>query len=274
MKNYTPIGIFDSGFGGLTVFKAIARLLPDYDYLYLGDNARAPYGSKSFDQVYKYAKEGVKYLMAQGCELVVLACNTASAKALRQIQQKDLPKISPSKRVLGVIRPTAEVIGKYSDSKEIGIMATKGTVESESYLMEIRHFFPDLKVHQQACPIWVPLIENGEWDNPGGDFFVGKYIKQLSAQSSKIDAILLGCTHYPVLREKIKSHLAPEVKVITQGEIIAKSLQDYLKRHQDLEKKCTKNGQRIFLTTGYKATFDQHAPLFFGEKISSQQVVL
>jgi glutamate racemase len=270
LKNQ-PIGIFDSGYGGLTVFRSIADQLPGYDYIYLGDNARAPYGNRSFHTIHQYTWECVQMLFKMGCPLVILACNTASAKALRTIQQQDLQKEYPAKRVLGVIRPTAEVIGQYTQTKEIGVLGTKGTVQSGSYLIEINHFFPDINVYQQACPLWVPLIENGEYNKPGADYFVKKYLDQVLAQSDQIDTLLLACTHYPLLQEKIKAYLPGHIKVIAQGDIVAKSLQDYLHRHPEMEKKLSKNAtQQFFTTSDDTEDFDHHASLFFSEQVKSE----
>jgi len=270
-----PIGIFDSGYGGLTVFRSIANLLPEYDYVYLGDNARAPYGNRSFNTIHQYTWECVQILFNMGCPLVILACNTASAKALRTIQQRDLLNEEPTKRVLGVIRPTAEVIGDYSKSKEIGVLGTKGTVQSGSYLIEINHFFPDVKVHQQACPLWVPLVENGEHDQPGADYFVKKYLDQVLAQSDKIDTLLLACTHYPLLQEKIEAYLPANIQVVPQGDIAAKSLEDYLQRHPEMEQKLTKGGtQEFFNTSDDTLDFDHHASMFFGEPVKSEYIPL
>ena len=269
-----PIGIFDSGYGGLTVLKEILNKLPQYDYLYLGDNARAPYGNRSFDTVYHYTLQCVKWLFSQNCNLIILACNTASAKALRTIQQNDLPEIAPDKRVLGVIRPTTEVIGKYSESKNIGILATSGTVSSNSYTIEIEKFFPDLKVYQEACPMWVPLIENNEHHTHGADFFVKKNIHEIFGKGEKIDVLLLACTHYPLLKEKIEEYMPVGVKLISQGEIVADSLSNYLQRHPEIENKCSKNGKRIFYTTDSTEDFDTHAEIFFGENVQSRHVDL
>ena len=269
-----PIGIFDSGFGGLTVLKEIVQKLPAYDYIYLGDNARAPYGNRSFETVYRYTLECVQWFFEQQCPLVILACNTASAKALRTIQQNDLPKIDASKRVLGVIRPTAEIIGNYSASKKIGILATSGTVNSDSYLLEIEKFFPGFKVYQQACPLWVPLIENEEYDGPGADYFVRKYIDQLLEQSADIDTILLACTHYPLLLTKIKEYIPAGINILSQGEIVANSLVDYLQRHTEIEKKISREGSRIFYTTDSAEDFDKHAGIFYGPLICSKHIHL
>jgi glutamate racemase len=264
-----PIGVFDSGYGGLTILRELVKELPQYDYLYLGDNARAPYGTRSFDTVYHYTLECVKHLFSKGCYLVVLACNTASAKALRNIQQLDLPHIAPERRVLGVIRPTTEVVGTFTESQHIGIFATAGTVASESYLVEIEKFFPNVNVYQEACPMWVPLIENGEFDSEGADYFVQKHINHLLEQSPKIDAVLLGCTHYPLLIKKIRQFLPAHIRIINQAEIVAHSLADYLQRHPEIEAKCSKNGQRTFYTTDSTDAFDRHSKVFFGEEVRS-----
>lgn len=266
-----PIGIFDSGYGGLTVFRSIIEQLPGYDYIYMGDNARAPYGNRSFSTIHQYTWECVQWMFDQGCPLVILACNTASAKALRTIQQQDLKQIGdPSKRVLGVIRPTAEVIGDYTKTKEIGVLGTKGTVQSGSYLLEIQNFFPDIKVYQQACPLWVPLIENGEYDKPGADFFVQLYLDQIMAQSPNIDTILLACTHYPIIQGKIKTHLPEGVNVVGQGDIVAQSLVKYLNRHPEIEQKLSRNGEnKFYTTTDDTADFDHHASLFFSAPVKS-----
>jgi glutamate racemase len=269
----TPIGIFDSGIGGLTVFRSIAEQLPGYDYIYLGDNSRAPYGNRSFNTIHQYTWECVQWLFKQGCPLIILACNTASAKALRTIQQKDMQGLDPSKRVLGVIRPTAEVIGNYSTTKEIGVLGTTGTVQSESYPIEIQKFFSDLKVYQQACPLWVPLVESGEYEKPGSDYFIKEYLDQIMAQSANIDTLLLACTHYPLLLDKIKAHLPANVNVIAQGDIVAKSLVDYLQRHPELEQKLSKEGARQFYTTtDDTADFDHHASRFFSAPVTSKFV--
>ena len=240
------------------------------DYLYLGDNARSPYGTRSFESVYSYTRECVFKLFDAGCPLVILACNTASAKALRTIQQKDLPKMDPHLRVLGVIRPTAEVIGTYSRTGKVGVLGTKGTVVSGSYPMEIGKTFPQLQVFQQACPMWVPLIENNEHLGPGADHFVQKYVQELMQQAPDIDSILLGCTHYPLLADKIGKYVAPGVSIVSQGEIVAASLKDYLHRHPEMENVCSKGGTRRFLTTDDTATFDAHASIFFGSPVRSE----
>jgi glutamate racemase len=274
MQKANPIGVFDSGYGGLTVLKEIVRRLPEYDYLYLGDNARAPYGNRSFDTVYHYTLECVEWFFEQGCSLVILACNTASAKALRTIQQNDLPRIAPGKRVLGVIRPTTEIIGTFSESNSIGILATNGTVASGSYPVEIAKFFPDLKVYQEACPMWVPLVENNEHQNAGADFFIKKNLDEIFQKGGDIDTILLACTHYPLLKDKITEYLPAGVKLVSQGEIVANSLADYLQRHPAIEKLCSKNGHRSFYTTDSPDDFDNHATVFFGEAVRSQHMNL
>jgi glutamate racemase len=268
-----PIGVFDSGYGGLTVFKSIAKLLPGYDYIYLGDNVRAPYGNRSFKTIHQYTWECVQLLFEMGCPMVVLACNTASAKALRTIQQQDLKNADPAKRVLGVIRPTAEVIGNYTQTKQIGVLGTRGTVQSNSYGIEIGNFFPDVKVYQQACPLWVPLIENAEHDKPGADYFVKQYLDQILAQSADIDTILLACTHYPLLQTKIEAYLPDHIQVVSQGDIVAQSLQNYLYRHPEMEMKLSKNAtHQFFTTTDDTLDFDQNATMFFSGKVTSAYV--
>ena len=269
-----PIGVFDSGYGGLTVFRSIADLLPQYDYIYLGDNGRAPYGNRSFETVHQYTLECVEWFFKMGCPLVILACNTASAKALRTIQQKDLPGIAPDKRVLGVIRPTAEVIGSYTHTNSVGVLGTKGTINSGSYEIEINKFFPQIRVHQLACPMWVPLVEYGEYKSAGADYFVQKYLYQLLSQSPDIDTILLACTHYPLLMDKIKKYLPANINVVSQGAIVANSLADYLQRHPEMEIALSKRGKMSFYTTDDTADFDNHATDFFGKKIQSEYLQL
>lgn len=270
-----PIGIFDSGYGGLTVLKSIKASLPQYDYIYLGDNARAPYGPRSFDQVYQYTLQAVQWFFKQGCPLVILACNTASAKALRTIQQNDLEKIAPdNRRVLGVIRPTAEVIGQFSHTGHVGVLGTKGTVMSESYVLEISKFFPEVVVSQEACPMWVPLIENDEYQKPGADYFVKQHIDNLLGRDKQIDCILLGCTHYPLLREKIARYIPAGMQLIEQGRIVADSLGSYLHRHPQMETRCSKAGQLSFYTTGDTGDFNFHAAQFYGSPVFSQQITL
>lgn len=274
MSTLSPIGVFDSGYGGLTVLKEFVKRLPGYDYIYLGDNARAPYGPRSFATVYEYTLQAVKWLFQQGCPLVILACNTASSKALRTIQQNDLSKINGEKRVLGVIRPTVEIVGNYTRSKHIGILGTNGTVQSQSYPIEIEKFFPEIKVYQHACPLWVPLVENNEYASAGADYFIKKDLNDLLNNSHEIDTILLGCTHYPLLLKKIEKFLPKHIKIISQGEIVALSLADYLIRHKALEAKCSKKGQLSFFTTDSTSDFDRHSAVFFGKKVSSQHVDL
>ncbi len=269
-----PIGVFDSGYGGLTILKELKKQLPEYDYLYLGDNARSPYGTRSFETVYEYTLQAVKWFFENDCRLVILACNTASAKALRNIQQLDLPKIAPNNRVLGVIRPSSEVLGNYSTSGHVGIMATSGTVQSDSYIIEMSKFFPDIKVYQQACPMWVPLIENGEYDHAGADYFVKAYLDQLFSQSKDIDSILLACTHYPLLEPKIKAYLPEGVKLVSQGNIVADSLAKYLQNHPEIDQNCSKKGQIEFFTTDNPLTFEKQASLFFGQKIEAKHTDL
>jgi glutamate racemase len=264
-----PIGVFDSGYGGLTVLKEIVRKLPQYDYIYLGDNARSPYGNRSFDTVYHYTLECVEWFFKQGCSLVILACNTASAKALRTIQQNDLPKIAPDKRVLGVIRPTTEIIGNFSETGSAGILATNGTVASMSYPVEIAKFFPELRVYQEACPMWVPLVENNEYESHGADYFIKKNLHSLFEKGTKIDVVLLACTHYPLLKEKIEEHIPVGVKLLSQGDIVATSLVEYLQRHPEIESLCSKKGGRVFYTTDATEDFDNHATIFFGEPVQS-----
>lgn len=274
MQTTNPIGVFDSGYGGLTVLKDITAKLPQYDYIYLGDNARAPYGNRSFETVYQYTLQCVKWFFEQGCSLVILACNTASAKALRTIQQNDLPVLAPGKRVLGVIRPTAEVIGNFSETQSVGVLATSGTVASESYPMEIGKFFPQVKVYQEACPMWVPLIENNEHTGHGADFFVKKNLHNIFEKGEDIDVLLLACTHYPLLKDKIEEYLPVAVKLMTQGEIVAESLADYLLRHPELEKQCSKNSTRVFYTTDSTDDFDNHAALFYGDPVKAKHIDL
>lgn len=269
-----PIGIFDSGYGGLTVLREIKNRLPQYDFIYLGDNARTPYGSRSFETVYEYTLESVKWLFSKGCPLIVLACNTASAKALRTIQQKYLPQSDAEKRVLGVIRPTAEIIGNYSKSKKIGILGTKGTVKSDSYPIEIKKFFPSATVFQHACPMWVPLVENNEYNSEGADYFIKKDLDNLLEVDAGIDTVLLACTHYPLLINKIKKYLPSNVSVISQGKIVAESLADYLERHPEIKDKCSKNNTLRFYTTDSTTDFDQHSEIFFGTKVNSVHIDL
>lgn len=274
MNSKHPIGVFDSGFGGLTVLKEIVKTLPQYDYLYLGDNARAPYGTRSFETVYEYTLQCVKQLFEMGCPLVILACNTASAKALRNIQQKDLPQLAPNKRVLGVIRPTTEVVGKYSKTGHVGVLGTSGTVSSNSYPIEIEKFYPSITVHQEACPMWVPLVENNEFESAGADFYVEKHLSNLLSKEKNIDTLILGCTHYPLLINKINKHLPTGITVLSQGEIVANSLVDYLQRHTELEKELSKGKSIDFYTTDSPENFDKAGTIFFGKEVKSKHLAL
>lgn len=270
---YRPIGIFDSGYGGLTVFKSIADKLPGYDYIYLGDNKRAPYGNRSFETVYEYTIECVEWLFNMGCPLIILACNTASAKALRTIQQRDLQRF-PGKKALGVIRPTAEAIGKFTHAGHVGIFGTIGTVTSESYPIEIHNFYPEIKVSQQACPTLVHMIENNEHHTEAADALVRKYANELMEQDADIDAVLLACTHYPLIMDTFKKYLPAHVNVIAQGDIVAGSLADYLARHPEIEKQVTKTGVTHFYTTDSTEDFDEHATIFFGKEVKSEHLNL
>lgn len=272
MPDSGPIGVFDSGYGGLTVLKEIKLLLPQYDYLYLGDNARAPYGPRSFETVYQYTLQCVQWFFRKGCSLVILACNTASAKALRTIQQNNLPIIAPEKRVLGVIRPTTERIGELTKTGKVGVLGTAGTVKSQSYPIEIKKFYPEVEVLQEACPMWVPLIENNEYENEGADFFIKKNLNNIMRQSSEIDTVLLACTHYPLIKEKIQGFLPPHINVVSQGKIVAESLKDYLDRHGEIEKRCSKNGNVLFYTTDSTEDFNRHGSIFFGQAVISDHV--
>ena len=272
MRKQGPIGVFDSGYGGLTVLKDIRDRLPEYDYLYLGDNARAPYGTRSFDVVYEYTLEAVKELFSRGCSLVILACNTASAKALRTIQQNDLPLLAPDKRVLGVIRPSTEVIGRLTGTVHVGILATEGTVRAESYLIELKKFAPEIKVVQQACPMWVPLIENHRHESDAGKLFIREDVDALMQRDPRIDTIVLACTHYPIIKNYIQSILPDHVNVISQGKIVAEKLENYLERHPEIEKRCSRNAQVNFLTSENTEVFDQKASAFIGHHVRSHHV--
>ena len=273
-SNAGAIGVFDSGYGGLTVLSEIRKLLPDYDYIYLGDNSRSPYGSRSFDIVYEFTRQAVEALFGMGCSLVILACNTASAKALRTIQQNDLPFISPEKRVLGVIRPTVEIVDKITRNGHIGILGTIGTIQSQSYTLEINKFFPDFKVIGQPCPLWVPLVENNEYDNDGADYFIEKYIDQLLQKDSLIDTVILGCTHYPLLYNKIRKFLPDHIELISQGPYIAESLKDYLRRHPEMNNLCSENGTMRFFTTESSEKFEEAASVFLGMDIEATKIEL
>lgn len=269
-----PIGVFDSGYGGLTILHQVRSVLPQYDYLYLGDNARAPYGPRSFDVVYQFTREAVVKLFSMGCHLVILACNTASAKALRTIQQNDLPQLDPSRRVLGVIRPTAECIGTITQTRHVGVLATEGTIKSESYVLEIKKLWPDITVTGVACPLWVPLIENNEYDTPGADYFVKKRIDTLMLRDPAIDSVILGCTHYPLLLDKILKHTPRGVRVIPQGEYVAASLKDYLTRHPEMEAKCTRHASCRYFTTENSDKFRESARLFLHEDVEVETITL
>lgn len=269
-----PIGIFDSGYGGLTILKAIRELLPQYDYAYLGDNARAPYGTRSFDIVYQFTRQAVLKLFEMGCQLVILGCNTASAKALLSIQQNDLPNIDPLRRVLGVIRPTAEVVGKLTETKHVGILATPGTIKSDSYNIEINKLWPELSVTGVACPLWVPIVENNEATGAGADYFVKKRIDHILWLDPDIDTLILGCTHYPILMPKIKQYVPEGVKIVSQGEYVAESLKDYLARHTDMDARCTKNGTVRYYTTENADKFKEAARIFITEDIQVEHIDL
>lgn len=278
MSNYPkqpgPIGVFDSGYGGLTILHGIRQLLPEYDYIYLGDNARAPYGSRSFEVVYEFTRQAVLKLFEMGCHLVILGCNTASAKALRSIQQNDLPKLAPNRRVLGVIRPTAEVIGSLTHTRHVGILATEGTIRSESYNIEIKKLWPDIKVTGIACPLWVPIIENNEADSPGADYFVKKRIDHIMRLDPDIDTLVLGCTHYPILMPKILKYVDRGVKIVPQGEYVADSLKDYLHRHPEMDALCTKQGNVQYYTTENPDKFKENALIFLKDDIQVERITL
>jgi len=273
-KELGPIGVFDSGFGGLTILKQFSKSLPEYNYIYLGDNARAPYGNRSFDTVYHYTLQAVKWLFSQGCHLVILACNTASAKALRTIQQNDLPKIDPKRRVLGVIRPSAEIVGQLTKTNHVGILGTVGTVVSESYPLEIKKLFNNIHTYQHACPMWVPLIENNEYANIGAEYFYKKDIKKILEKSELIDTIILGCTHYPLIIDALKKIVPSKIKLVSQDKIVATSLKDYLQRHPEINAKCKKDGIIKFYTTDDSSIFDVRSKIFFGKNISSSKIIL
>lgn len=273
-KTAGPIGVFDSGYGGLTILHGIRQLLPEYDYIYLGDNARAPYGSRSFDVVYQFTRQAVVKLFSMGCHLVILGCNTASAKALRSIQQRDLPELDPARRVLGVIRPTAEVIGTLTKSRHVGVLATEGTVKSQSYNLEIQKLWPDIKVTGVACPLWVPIIENNEADSPGADYFVKKRIDHIMRLDPDIDALILGCTHYPILMPKIMKYVPNGVRIVPQSEYVADSLKNYLSRHQEIDKLCTKGATARYYTTENADKFKENARIFLPDDIKVEHIEL
>ena len=275
LQSAGAIGIFDSGYGGLTILSKIREQMPQYDYIYLGDNARAPYGTRSFEVVYQFTLQAVEKLFKLGCQLVILACNTASAKALRTIQQVNLPNIDSSKRVLGVIRPTAECIGQLTQTRHVGILATAGTIKSESYIIEINKLFPDITVVGEACPMWVPLVENNEYDSKGSDYFVQKHLNQILNKDTEIDTLILGCTHYPLLMKKIRQFTPPHIRIVAQGEYVAISLEDYLKRHPEMDERCTKRGTCRFLTTESTSKFEESASIFLQqEEINVESISL
>jgi glutamate racemase len=275
MNGKSPVGIFDSGYGGLTIFDDIRRLLPEYDYIYLGDNARAPYGSRSFEIVYRFTRQAVMRLFGEGCPLVILACNTASAKALRTIQQLDLPvSDDSSRRVLGIIRPTAEALGSMSKTRHIGVLGTAGTISSDSYALEIAKLYPDMTVTGEACPMWVPLVENREYDSDGADYFIRKNIEHLFATDALIDTLALGCTHYPLLEAKIRKYLPQGVRLFFQGPCVAKSLKDYLVRHSEMSCRLSKDGESRFMTTESEAKFSETASLFLNHPVKVERIVM
>lgn len=273
-KESGPIGIFDSGYGGLTIYDEIQKLLPQYDYIYLGDNARTPYGTRSFDVVYEFTRQAVNNLFRQGCQIVILACNTASAKALRTIQQVDIPSLDPNRRVLGIIRPTVEHIGDVTRSNHVGVLATEGTIKSLSYPLEIRKLFPDIEVTGEACPMWVPLVETNEYTSDGADYFVKRHIDNLLSRDPLIDTIILGCTHYPILMEKIRKYTPEGVTLLTQGAAVAASLKEYLERHPSMDALCTKGGNTLFFTTESGGKFGAQASLFLHHPICVKTVDL
>lgn len=273
-SNPGPIGVFDSGYGGLTILSKIREALPEYDYIYLGDNARTPYGTRSFEVVYEFTLQAVTKLFEMGCHLVILACNTASAKALRSIQIHDLPQLDPSRRVLGVIRPTVECIGDITRSRHIGVLATAGTIKSESYPLEIHKLFPDIRVSGEACPLWVPLVENNEAQGDGTDYFIRKYIDELLSKDAEIDTVILGCTHYPLLLPKIRQYMPAGITTVAQGELVAKSLKDYLHRHPEMDNQCTKGGKCLYCTTEAEEKFIESASTFLNESVTVQRIEL
>lgn len=269
-----PIGVFDSGYGGLTILRELRAAMPQYDYLYLGDNARAPYGTRSYDIVYRYTLQAVTTLFERGCHLVILACNTASAKALRTIQQNDLPQLDPNRRVLGVIRPTAEEVGSITKSRHVGILATTGTILSHSYDIEIQKLYPDITVTGQDCPMWVPLVENFEFDSPGADYFVEKRINQILAKDPKIDTLILACTHYPLLMDKIRKYTPQGISIISQGQYVAQSLRNYFANHGDMLQHITTGGQLHCLTTENPDKFNATAVRFLGHEVKAEGIML
>lgn len=269
-----PIGVFDSGYGGLTILEKIREALPEYDYIYLGDNARSPYGTRSFEIVYEFTLQAVSKLFEMGCHLVILACNTASAKALRSIQMNDLPHIDPDRRVLGVIRPTVECIGNITRTRHIGLLATAGTIKSESYPLEVHKLFPDITVNGVACPMWVPLVENNEAQSEGADYFIRKYIDLLLQKDALIDTVILGCTHYPILLPKIRQYIPSHIRIIAQGEYVAESLKDYMNRHPEMDAKCTRGGNCTFYTTEAEEKFIESASTFLQQQVSVKRITI
>nr|WP_243348148.1 glutamate racemase [Parabacteroides sp. FAFU027] len=269
-----PIGVFDSGYGGLTILQHFREILPQYDYIYLGDNARTPYGPRSFEVVYEFTLQAVNKLFEMGCHLVILACNTASAKALRNIQQKNLPHIDPNRRVLGIIRPTVEIVNEITKTKHVGVLGTAGTIQSQTYNIEIAKLYPDIVTVGEACPMWVPLVENSEYNQPGADYFVKKYVDNILCKDPQIDTLILGCTHYPLLAPKIKQFLPEGVRLLSQGQYVVKSLQDYLQRHPEMDEKCTKQGRCSFYTTESEAKFAIAASVFLKEKVDVHRITL
>ena len=269
-----PIGVFDSGYGGLTILRQIRNLMPQYDYVYLGDNARAPYGTRSFELVYEFTLQAVKHLFAQGCPLVILGCNTASAKALRTIQQKDLPELDAARRVLGVIRPTAESVGALTQSRHVGVVATPGTIKSHTYELEIAKLYPDVVVTGEACPMWVPLVENYEYDGPGTDYFVKKSLDHLMSRDPQIDCLILGCTHYPLLMDKIKKYIPSGVRIMPQGDYVASSLRCYLERHPEMQERLSQGGKILYHTTEQADVFQLSASVFMGQEVTAERVLL
>ncbi len=268
----SPIGIFDSGYGGLTILEKIRNEMPGYDYIYLGDNARAPYGIRSFEIVYEFTLQAVNFLFEKGCRLVILACNTASAKALRTIQQKDLPNIDPERRVLGVIRPTVESVGNLTKTRHVGVLGTPGTILSNSYSIEINKLFPDITLVSEACPMWVPLVENQEYENDGADYFIKKYLDSILNKDTMIDTLILGCTHYPLLENKIRKYLPEQVQILSQGKYVAQSLQNYMKRHPEMDVVCSKNGECKYLTSESPEKFSEMASVFLKQKIQAEHI--
>lgn len=271
---HAPIGVFDSGYGGLTVLKELVSSLPEYDFMYLGDNARNPYGTRSFDVVYEYTLQAVKYLFEQNCPLVIIACNTASAKALRNIQQLDLPELAPDNRVLGVIRPSVEKVAEITKNGHVGVLATIGTVVSDSYPIELEKW-SEGKVKsttQEACPMWVPIVENNEIESAGAEYFIEKNIKNILSKNQQLDTLVLGCTHYPLLKKVIKKFVPVDVQILEQGKIVAEKLVDYLKRHSEIEKKLSRSGEVQYQTTESAEIFESKASLFLGKKVKAHHI--